>query len=92
MFDEIRFKNRQTIANYHEIYLKVPIEILRNRDQKGLYSSPNKENFDCVALNEIYEEPKNPDLIFINDGGRSINTIVSEIMRDYLDKIKNQGW
>ena len=36
MFDEVRRWNRNNIESYKEIYLKVPIEKLIERDQKGL--------------------------------------------------------
>ncbi len=39
MFDEIRSWNREHIANYREIYVKVSMEELVRRNQKGLYSA-----------------------------------------------------
>lgn len=39
MFDEIRSWNREHITNYQEIYVKVSMEELVRRNQKGLYSA-----------------------------------------------------
>ncbi len=39
MFDEIRSWNREHITNYREIYVKVSMEELVRRNQKGLYSA-----------------------------------------------------
>lgn len=39
MFDEICSWNREHIANYREIYVKVSMEELVRRNQKGLYSA-----------------------------------------------------
>ena len=37
MFHEVREWNCKNIENYNEIYIKVPIQTLINRDQKKLY-------------------------------------------------------
>ena len=43
MFDYIREWNRANIANYKEIYIKVPMEVLEQRNQKGLYSGSGND-------------------------------------------------
>ena len=37
LFKEIHCWNRENLPGYFEIYLKVPIETLRQRDPKGIY-------------------------------------------------------
>lgn len=39
MFDCIRDWNRENIINYREIYVRVSMEVLKERNQKGLYST-----------------------------------------------------
>ena len=39
MFDDVRSWNREHIANYREIYVRVSMEELVKRNQKGLYGS-----------------------------------------------------
>lgn len=39
MFDTIRSWNRENIRRYREIYVKVSMEVLVRRNQKGLYST-----------------------------------------------------
>lgn len=39
MFDCIRSWNRENIKNYREIYVRVSMEVLKKRNQKGLYST-----------------------------------------------------
>lgn len=65
MFDYIREWNRANIANYKEIYIKVPMEVLEQRNQKGLYSGNGN---DVVGIGLKLELPKNPDIELINDG------------------------
>ena len=39
MYDEVRAWNRANNKRYVEVFLDVPFEVLRERDQKGLYSA-----------------------------------------------------
>lgn len=81
MFDAIRDWNRKNIPDYVEVYLKVPIEVLCTRDQKGLYSGVTAGNiFDLVGMDIKMEEPKNPDIILNNDGSFSVSECVNRIL------------
>ncbi len=72
MFDSVRKWNRENIGHYKEIYVKVSPDTLRERDQKGLYSGVTKEKQkEVVGIHVDFEEPKQPDLILINDGDRT---------------------
>lgn len=79
MFDEVRNWNRDNIKLYKEIYLQVSEDILRARNQKGLYSGESLA--DLVGFGVNMEEPKNPDMLIVNDGTFSINDIVGKILR-----------
>ena len=72
MFDCVRQWNRDNIPNYKEIYVKVSMETLQRRDQKGLYSASvaGKEN-EVVGIHMQLEEPKQPDLVLENDGEKT---------------------
>jgi adenylylsulfate kinase len=69
MFDSVRDWNRDNIKGYKEIYVRVLMETLHLRDQKGLYSrtSIEKEK-DVAGIDFKFEEPKHPDIILDNDG------------------------
>lgn len=69
MFESIREWNRKHIDNYREIYIKVSMDVLQERDQKGLYSgSKNEQEKDVMGIQIVLEEPKRPDLILENNG------------------------
>ena len=68
MFDSVRGWNRENIPGYFEVYLKVSMDTLRSRDQKGLYSRGDR---DVAGVHFQVEEPKCPDLILENDGQRA---------------------
>lgn len=82
MFDSVREWNRANICNYKEIYVKVSMDTLRKRDQKGLYSGmTEEEQREVVGLHMEIEEPKCPDLVLENDGGRSPEEQAEWILR-----------
>ena len=60
MFDSVRAWNRENIAGYFKVYVKASMETLRQRDQKGLYSSGEQ---DVAGVYFQAEEPRTPDLI-----------------------------
>lgn len=76
MFHDARNWNRENITNYVEIYLKVPIKVLIARDQKQLYSRAMKgEIKNVIGIDMEMEEPKYPDIVFINDESQSLDRI-----------------
>ncbi len=77
MFHDVREWNRGNIEKYQEIYIKVPMEVLFERDQKQLYSSAQKE---VVGLDLPIEEPDSPDLVLINDGTVQPKILVDRIL------------
>lgn len=88
MFDEIRIWNRNNFEYYIEVFLDVSIEVLRERDKKGLYQ-------DMVVNNELpgvhydAEFPKNPDIVLNTDGSISVKECVNRIQNiSYKEKKK----
>lgn len=81
MFDEIRDWNRKNNRAYVEVYLEVPLDVLKQRDQKGMYSNLKLGKFENLAGIDIEAElPKNPDIIIENDGRYSIKECVNRIL------------
>lgn len=87
MFDSIREWNRANIINYKEIYVKVSMETLCKRDQKGLYSGVTQEKEkDIVGIHVNFEEPKYPDVILNNNGEQSPEEQVEKLINIFLKK------
>ena len=85
MFDEVRDYNRETIDNYREIYLRVPIEELEKRDQKGLYTQAKTDDKTQVyGMTLQVEFPKHPDVIIDNYGDISPNDAIEIICDRFL--------
>ena len=67
-YSEIRDENRKAIANYVEVYVKAPIEVLIERDTKGMYKKAiagEIKNF--TGISDPYEEPENPEILVESD-------------------------
>lgn len=77
MFEDVRAWNRKHIPDYREIYLKVPDEVLLQRNQKGLYENNRQQ---LVGFGVETEEPKTPDVIVVNDGDKSPEKILEELL------------
>ena len=82
MYDEVREWNRKNNKGYVEIFLKVPMEILIKRDQKGMYSQYQKGKIKNLAGMDIEVEfPRNPDILLENDGTITIEECVNRILQ-----------
>ncbi len=63
-YREIRDELRGKIANFVEIYVEAPIDVLAERDVKGLYKKAlagEIKNF--TGVSDPYEPPLNPEIV-----------------------------
>lgn len=82
MYHEVREWNRIHNRSYVEVFLNVPLDVLRNRDQKNLYSDYKKGISKNIAGEDLMIEfPRNPDVEIVNDGGMTIEECVRIILR-----------
>jgi len=67
LFEEHREWNREHLSSYFEVYLDVPMETLRRRDEKDLYARAEAGEMENVVGVDIpFEEPDDPDLVLDN--------------------------
>lgn len=80
MFHAVREWNRAQIAQYHEIYLRVPAEVLGRRDPKRLYAGQRQgSQVQVVGRDIVPELPLAPDLTIDNDGAVTPDEAVERI-------------
>jgi adenylylsulfate kinase-like enzyme len=61
--------NRDNFTDYQEVYVRASFDLLRKRDQKGLYSSAERgETKNVVGIDIPWHEPGAPDLVVDADG------------------------
>jgi adenylylsulfate kinase-like enzyme/SAM-dependent methyltransferase len=71
MFDDVRAWNRANQTDYHEVFLRAPLDVLVERDQKGLYRKFLHVDDPESVLSTEFQLPKQPDLIIDNFGATS---------------------
>ena len=81
LFHKVHKWNRENLPNYYEIYLNVPLELLKKRDPKGIYKKFDKGELTQVAgLDLPVEEPVNPSLRINVKPSTTIDEIIKTIM------------
>ena len=92
-YRDIRAENRKLIGSYVEIYCKCPIEILKERDPKGLYEKAQKgEIKGFTGVDDPYEEPTDPEILVETDK-ETVEQSISKIVRtlEILNHIPPSG-
>jgi cytidine diphosphoramidate kinase len=81
-YQECRNWNKDNISHYHEIYIRVPLEILQQRDSKGIYArAKNGELTNVIGIDIAYSEPEFPNITIDNNGNRKPQDIADEILQ-----------
>src|SRR5437773_8259787 len=71
-YREIRNEVRASIGRFVEVYVTAPLEVLADRDVKGLYRKAMAgEISNFTGVNDPYEEPLNPEVICYSDGSET---------------------
>lgn len=56
--------NRENLPGYYEVYLKASLDIVSQRDPKGIYrKAADGEMEDVVGIHIPWHEPQNPDMV-----------------------------
>lgn len=80
MYHSVRDWNRQNLTNYFEVYVRAPMSVLIERDQKGLYRAALAGAAEhVIGVNAPFEEPRHSDIVIDNDGARTPDELVEHI-------------
>lgn len=80
MYADVRAWCRENIENYREIYIKVSMETLKRRNQKGLYSPGVKQ---VVGVDLPWDEPDSSDVVVDNDLEEDPEIIVDRLFKAF---------
>lgn len=86
-YKEIRDEVRSTIDNFVEVYVECPVEVLADRDVKGLYKKAlagEIKNF--TGVSDPYEAPESPEIAV--DSSRQT---MEESLQIILDRLEALG-
>ena len=81
-YHEIRDEIRGKIKNFAEVYMECPIEVLAERDVKGLYKKAlagEIKNF--TGVDDPYEPPLNPEVICHTDDRETPEQSAAKVIR-----------
>ncbi|HWO94015.1 MAG TPA: adenylyl-sulfate kinase [Dehalococcoidia bacterium] len=80
-YRDVRSEAREMIGDFVEVYVKCPIEVLAERDVKGLYKKAlagEIQNF--TGVSDPYEEPHAPEVIVETDR-EAVEDSVAKVLR-----------
>jgi len=87
-YKAIRNENRALIGNFVEVFVKCPLEVLAERDVKGLYKKAMAgELANFTGVSDPYEEPENPEVICETD-----KETPEESLHKILTKLEEMGY
>jgi len=67
-YAEARRQARKQIGNFVEVYVRCPLDVLKQRDVKGLYAKAIRGEIPhFTGISDPYEEPADPDVIVDTD-------------------------
>jgi len=76
---QVRDFIRQNIKDYIQVYLKISLEKVMERDAKGHYSKYKKGDVEnIIGIDDTYDVPRNPDVVVDTE---------NETVKESLDKI-----
>ncbi len=81
--------NRKNIKEYYEIYIDVPISILKERNNKNIYFKDGRENKSVVGVDIEFKEPKNSDLKIVNSFDKNSLNNNLKLIRKLIKNKKN---
>jgi adenylylsulfate kinase len=71
-YRDIRDQVRANIGRFVEVYVQAPLEVLADRDVKGLYRKAMAgEIKGFTGVDDPYEEPLNPEVVCSTDGSET---------------------
>jgi len=80
-YKAIRAENRKLIGRYCEVYCKCPIDVLKNRDPKGLYEKALRgEIKGFTGVDDPYEPPDDAEVVCETDK-ESVEESIGKILK-----------
>jgi adenylyl-sulfate kinase len=92
-YAQARAQARAQIGNFVEVYVQCPLEVLTQRDVKGLYEKALRgEIANFTGVSDPYEAPTNPD-VTVNTDSESVEESVAKILavleqRGYIEPVR----
>jgi cytidine diphosphoramidate kinase len=90
MFNEIYQMNRSLMKNYIEIFMDIPIDVLRKRDPKGIYLKGSSGDLKGIAgVDLLVDTPTDPHLTIDQNLAFGVHSTIEEIYKLWLKRNDN---
>src|SRR3990170_505347 len=87
-YREVRDENRALIGDFVEVYAKCPVDVLKERDVKGLYAKALRGEIpNFTGVSDPYEEPLDPEVLLDTD-----KETVDESLGKVVAKLEELGY
>jgi len=71
LFGDVSKWIRENLSGYLEVYVSTPLDVVKARDSKGLYSAAEKGKMkNVVGVDIPFPTPTSPDIIIDNSDSR----------------------
>jgi adenylylsulfate kinase len=86
--------NRENFSAYYEVFLDLPMAVLRRRDVKGLYAAADAgEMTNVVGIDIPFPAPAGPDLVLnADDQEAGVAACVTHILRNLPPLADEEAW
>ena len=88
-YRDVRDEMRRAIGRFVEVYVECPIDVLKERDVKGLYKKAlagEIKNF--TGVDDPYESPLNPEVVCHTDGRETPQQSAAKV----ISKLEELGY
>ena len=76
----------------HQVHVMAPLEILKGRDEKGLYQAYEEGRLvGLTGVDALYEPPSPGEALYIDTSKLSVDEAVQEVL-SYVDHTEPRGW
>ena len=88
IFADMRAENRTRFSRYFEVFMDAPLDVLRQRDVKGLYSAYERgETSNVVGIDIPFEPPASADMVIDSSGeDPELERLASAILEKAVSK------
>jgi adenylyl-sulfate kinase len=87
-YREIRDENRALIGDFVEVFVRCPLEVVKERDVKGMYAKALRGEIpNFTGISDPYEDPLNPEVVLETD-----RETVDESLAKVIGKLEELGY
>ncbi len=82
LFDDLHRMNREVFSRYFEVFIDVPMEVLKKRDDKNLYGPALRgETKNVMGVDLPFAPPADPDMVVDNGAdGIDLGAVAADIL------------